>query len=148
MTRNLLIALGVVLAVIVVCKSHWLSNNTFLMDFIGYEVLAIMAIILTVTLASVANINLSINQMVANSPRKDDKNFQDAANDVKREVKETAWYIFWGFVGTTIVLLVKGLNEQHDIVIAVSNGLIVWVLFLYIACMHDIYSVSFGMDDL
>ncbi|MDK3073916.1 hypothetical protein QO034_12410 [Sedimentitalea sp. JM2-8] len=142
-----LIALAAVISAVVVCRPHWLSENAFLRDFVNHEVLALMAVVLTVTLASVANIHIALNRIVA---RRFGGNvdLKRAAGEVKREMKDNAWYIFWGFVLTIVVLLVKGLNTNDQLIVAISNGAVVWVLFLFILCMHDIYKVIFGIVDL
>lgn len=147
MAKIFLIASGIIIAAIVACKSHWLSGNNFLEQFVDYQVLALMSVILTVTLASVANINSSINRMVIKH-FKGEEELKTSANKVKREIKDNTLYIFGGFILTIIVLLVKGLNKGDDMIVAVSNGIIVWVLILFIACMYDIYSVVFEIDTL
>ncbi len=147
MAKPFLIVLAGLILATVICRPYWLSDNDFLNRFLNYEALAIMAVILTVTLASVANINLSLNQIVIRHFNGNEV-LKDYATNVKRQMKENAWYIFGGFVLTVVVLLVKGLNEKNEMIIAVSNGLIVWVLFLFIACMLDIYKVFFGVVDL
>ncbi len=147
MAKLFLIILAGLLIATVVCRPYWLLDNDFLKQFVNYEVLAIMAVILSITLASVASINLSLNQIVIRHFNGNEA-LKKSANKVKREMKDNAWYIFWGFVATVIILLVKGLNKENEMVIAVSNGLIIWVLFLFIACMLDIYKVAFGVVDL
>lgn len=61
----ILVALAAVLAVACICQPSLLSENTILNGLMNHEVLALMAVILTVTLASVANIHLAINRIVA-----------------------------------------------------------------------------------
>lgn len=143
----LLIALGTVISATVICMPHWLSDNDFLKGFVNHEVLALMAVILTVTLASVANIHMALNRIVIRRFNSD-KHLKKAASDVKREITDNAWYIFWGFVITIFVLLVKGLNTDNQLIVAISNGIVVWTLFLFILCMYDIYKVIFGIVDL
>ena len=147
MIKFILIVSGIVIAAIVACKPYWLSGNNFLEQFVDYQVLALMSVILTVTLASVANINSSINRMVADH-FKGNEALKKSANKVKREIKENTLYIFGGFILTIIVLLIKGLNMGNDVIVASVNGTVVWVLILFIACMYDIYSVAFEIDDL
>jgi len=106
-----------------------------------------MSVILTVTLASVANIHMALNRIVARRFKGNDQ-LKIAAGEVKREMKDNAWYIFWGFALTIVVLLVKGLNAHDQLIVAIANGIVVWALFLFILCMYDIYKVIFGIVDL
>lgn len=142
-----LIALGAVICAIIVCRPQWLAENDFLRGFVNHEALALMAVILTVTLASVANIHMALNRIVVRRFRGDSK-LKKAASEVKQEINDNAWYIFWGFVLTIFVLLVKGLNTDNQLIVATSNGIVVWTLFLFIFCMYDIYKVIFGIVDL
>ncbi len=142
-----LIVLAGVLVSTVVCKPYWLSKNTFLAGFVNHEVLTLMSVILTVTLAAVANAHMSLNRIVARRFNGNEE-LKSAANNVKRQMKHNAWFIFWGFVVTIIVLLIKGMNTENDMIVAISNGVVVWTLFLFIMCMYDIYQVIFGIVEL
>lgn len=142
-----LMALATFIASVVVCRPHWLAENAFLKGFVNHEVLALMSVILTVTLASVANIHMALNRIVARRFGGNSE-LKIAASEVKREIKDNAWYIFWAFVLTIIVLLVKGLNMGNQLIVAISNGIVVWAMFLFIVCMYDIYKVIFGIVDL
>lgn len=142
-----LIAFAAVLAVTVISRPNWLSENEFLLDFANQEALALMAIILTVTLASVANIHVAINRLVSQRFG-ENAELKTMASEVKSEITDNAWYIFWGFVVVIVVLLVKGLNMENEVVLAISHAIVLWILLLYILCMLDIYKVIFGILNL
>lgn len=141
-----LIAFALLLSAMTVCKPALLGSNKFLEDFVTHEILALMAVIVTVTLASVANVHLALNRMVL-------KKFSDhasmitATKNVKKELSDNGWYIFWGFAVMAVLLVAKGASENIILHSAV-NGTAVWILALHIACMHDIYGVVFGMTEL
>lgn len=143
---TLIVLAGVIIGMIT-CHPEWLAENEFIDSFVGADVLSLMAVILTVTLASVANIHLALNRIVAkrflNAPK-----LKDAANGVKKELTDNAWFIFWGFVVTVLALAIKGINADDMIWSASVNGFVIWMLGLYILCMFDIYSVVFGLVDL
>jgi hypothetical protein len=121
-----------------------LTENTFLKGFINHEVVSLMAVIMTVTLASVANIHLAINRLVAvrlqNVPA-----LRDAASEVKNEVNDNAWLIFGGFVAAVLTLIVGGAFASSIYVGAGVNAVVLWILALFITCMYDIYRVVFGI---
>ena len=142
-----LIAFSSVLAVTVVSRPKWLSANEFLMDFASQEALALMSVILTVTLASVANIHVAINRVVTERFNGNGE-LKSLAKEVKSEITDNAWYIFAGFVVVIVVLLVKGLNMENEVVLAICHAIVLWILLLYVLCMLDIYRVIFGILNL
>lgn len=136
-----IVLLGVLLA-LAICKPEILVENRFLAAFISQEVLALMAIILTVTLAAVANIIVTINRLVR-SVESPSEGLKVAAEEAKLQVKRSAWLIFYGFVCAAIVLFIKGFPNISDDGVAMCNALIVWLLSLYCLALFEIYSVLF-----
>lgn len=130
-----------------ISKPDWLSKNEFLKQVISHEVLALMAVILTVTLASVANIHLALNRVV-NDRFKHNNEMKLLAEDVKKEIRDNAWMIFWGFSLTIFALFVKGISPENLSLVAMINAFVLWILGLYIMCMYDIYKVVFGVADI
>ena len=144
---GILIFFAVLFGSIVVCEPQWLSSNAFLNSFVSHEILALKAVILTVTLASVANIHLALNRIVVNRFGSQ-ASLTEAAKSVKKEINDDAWYIFWGFIVTIVALVGKGAFDGNVQVVAASHGVALWVLLLYLVCMYDIYKIVFGVVDL
>lgn len=142
-----LIGLAAVLASLVVCKPEWLHANKFLEGFITFEILSLLAVILTVTLASVANIHLAINRIIAKHLSANAKQVQ-VAEEIKSEIKSNAWVIFYSFIVAVLILFVKGLNGSDLLMISVCNAAMLWLLFLNLLCILDIYKVIYGIVDL
>lgn len=142
-----LIGFGAVLASIVVCKPEWMSDNTFLKGFITFEILSLLAVILTVTLASVANIHLAINRIIAKHLS---GNFAQVkvAEEIKAEIKSNAWTIFYSFFFAVAILFIKGLSEADTLIVSTCNASMLWILFLNLMCILDIYRVIYGIVDL
>lgn len=141
-----LVGVAVFFASSTVCMPTLLGNNVFLEGFVTHEILGLMSVILTVTLASVANIHLALNRIVL---AKFSKKIEmvEAAKAVKKELSDNAWYIFWGFSVVGTMLIVKG-GSSNIYLHSFVNGASTWVLLLYIFCMYDIYRVVFGMTQL
>lgn len=142
-----LIGFGVALVSMLVCKPLWLSDNTFLKGFISFEILSLLAVILTVTLASVANIHLAINRIIAKHLSGDNEQVR-VASEIKSEIKSNAWTIFFSFFFAVIILFVKGLNEADAFIVSACNAAMLWILFLNLMCILDIYRVIYGIVDL
>jgi hypothetical protein len=145
----------IVLAGVIFCASisapMFLAQNTFLKSFITHEILALISVILTVTLASVANIYLSINKVISTKFAANDQ-AKAAAARVKKEIKEDCYYIATGFCATAMLLLAKGaIDERNLFWLSLINGASMWVLVFCLLCMIDVYQVAFGvanMDDV
>ena len=127
--------------------TEWLHSNEFLKEFISHELISLLAVVLTVTLASVANIHLAINRIVANylSHSAEQKK---VAEKIKAEIKGNAWVIFWSFAVAIVILFVKGLNQSDPLIVAVCNASMLWILLLNLLCILDIYRVIYGVVDL
>lgn len=132
---------------LVACRPEWLHANAFLKNFISHELVSLLAVVLTVTLASVANIHLAINRIVARylSHNAEQKAVAEA---IKSEIKGNAWVIFYSFIAAIVILFIKGLNESDLLVVAICNAAMLWILLLNLLCILDIYRVIYGVVDL
>lgn len=142
-----LIGFAAVLVSLVACRPEWLHDNKFLEGFITFEILSLLAVILTVTLASVANIHLAINRIIAKHLA-GNADQVEVAEQIKAEIKSNAWVIFYSFIVAVLILFVKGLNEADELIVAICNASMLWVLFLNLLCILDIYRVIYGIVDL
>ncbi|MGR3813258.1 MAG: hypothetical protein ACU0AU_04125 [Cognatishimia activa] len=141
----LLLGLATFLGSVAVCRPEYLSENKFLVDFVDHEAIALLAVILTITLASVANIHLSINRVLLRTQKKQD--LLEAAKMVKSETKDDAWYIFFGFIASLLLVIWKGGTSSTD-VLAIIHAAMIWIFGLYLVCMYDIHKIIFGLADL
>lgn len=142
-----LIGFGFVLASMVICKPEWLTMNQFMRDFASFNFLSLLAVILTVTLASVANIHLAINRIISKHLLGNMDQIQ-IAESVKSEIKSNAWTIFISFFVAVFVLFVSGLNKNDQLVTAICNASLLWLLLLNLMCILDIYRVIYGLVDI
>ena len=123
------------------------AKNTFLVQFVTHEIIALMAVILTVTFASVANIHMSLNRILLERFKKNEKMLL-AADGIKKELRDDAWIIFGGFIVMVVLLIVKGEFDKSDYVASSVNCAGIWLMALYIVCILDIYRVVFGLSRL
>lgn len=128
-------------------RPSFLAQNSFLDAFVSPEVLGLQAVILTVTLASVANIYISLNRLISTVYSSSEK-AAAIATEVKRETKEDCHYIAGSFVATTALLLVKGAIPKEPLIwLSLVNGAVLWFLLLSLLSMLDVYQVAFGVAD-
>lgn len=125
------------------CAPEFFAKNSFLASFVTYEMLNILAVILTVTLASIANIHLSLNRIVK-------MNFKDRAKGaarasaVRREINHDGWLLFWLFIIACGLIFLKGAFEPSDLrIMSLVNSLGLVVLLTSLLVLCDIYQVIY-----
>lgn len=128
-----------------ICNPSFFARNDFLEHFITYELLRILAIILTVTLASIANIHLSLNRLVRMAFRNKADGVR-RANDVRREINQNGWTLVILFVVACVLLFIKGWPEQNSLyILSLVNAFGITILFTYILILCDTYQVIFAI---
>jgi hypothetical protein len=80
-----------------VCNPEFLAKNSFLESFVTHEILGILAVIMTVTFASVANIHFYITRIVGKAYGADLNKGQRKADAPRSELNTNAWLLFWCF---------------------------------------------------
>ena len=139
----ILVAFILFCAVSTVSKPEFLAANYFLKGFINHEILALLAIILAITFASVANIHLALNRIVMRAFGRKSALGQQASEPVRQEINSNAWWLFWGFIACAISLIVKGSMPEHIYVVSAMNGVALSVLLLNVLVFYDIYRAIF-----
>lgn len=143
------IVLGVLLAAITalsICKPYWIIENKSIQDYSGHISATLISVILSITLASVANINFSINRIFIAYKEYGSECHEQAkqtADSLKREMRENSWIIFSCLLVAIAASLMPGVDALAPEVVAFIYGVSIWVLALSLACTYDIYRVAF-----
>lgn len=145
--KIIIVGFAFLLSCITVSREEWLSGNVILKDMINHEIIALFAVVVTVTLASVANIHLSLNRIVLGKFQ-GNQELKEKAKEVMKHLKENSWYIFYGFGLTFLAIIFKGANIDNNFIVASVHAFCLWMLMLYGICLLDIYKVVFGLVDL
>lgn len=127
------------------CAPQFFGSNKFLSAFITFELLNILAVILTVTLASIANIHLSLNRIVR-AAFKDKTKGKARADAVRREINQNGWLLLWLFIVACCLVFLKGGLDDNDIrgfSFVHSIGLVLLLTSLLVLC--DIYQVIYAI---
>jgi len=141
----ILVAFILFCAVSTVSVPTFLAENIFLQGFINHEILALLAIILAITFASVANIHLALNRIIMRTVGRKKERGQQASQKVRREVNSNAWLLFWAFIVCVISLIVKGSMPDHTYIVSAMNGVALAVLLLNVLVFYDIYRAIFAI---
>jgi hypothetical protein len=142
---GILIAYGLFIAVATLCRPDFLASNSFLEKFVGSELLSLLAVILAITFASVANIHLALNQIVARVYAKNIEHGQVVARGIRGEINSNAWLLFYAFLICTAALFVKALFTDNAYVHSATNGVALGTLLINILVFHDIYCTVFEL---
>lgn len=141
---GILFAAIAILGSMVVCQPGWLASNEFLLTIMTHELVSILVVILTITLASVANIHLAITRMLG-GVKGDKTAATNAANGVRREINTNAWTIFWAFVLAVAALVWKGAYPNNLHIVAAAHAIGLTILLVNVMILHDIYRATFGL---
>lgn len=152
MTRDTAEGLSLTALVAVVALSffepRWLAQNAFLNGYVNHEILALLAVILTITMASVANIHLSITRSLQSAIKDVEKRKKveaKAATPLRNEINSSAWLLFWAFVVCFVVVLIKGQFPKSLTVASMVNGVGIVVTLVNLFVIRDIYKTTFYM---
>lgn len=125
------IILTVVLFEIVWWKPAWLSDrNDFLKGFVNQELLAILGVIVTITLASAGNLHLELNRI-------EDLTGERFA-EARRAIRAYTFLLIALFVAAVVIVVVKPLASERETAQAVWNSLALLIVALNVASLLDL----------
>lgn len=149
MKWSFLTLLVYLLVVLSLAHPEILASNKFLNQVISHELIAILVVILTVTMASVANIHLSLGKLRIRLLEKG----VDVREDIRLarvELSDNAWYMFYAFCSVIISLVVKS-HFESIYVDSFVNAFGVLVFIFNLLVLHDIYKSVYlisSLDDI
>lgn len=141
----IIIAFCLFVGVSTLCRPIFLAENGFLDDFVGGELLSLLAVILVITFASVANIHLALNQIIIKVYEKNIEHGQTKSRPVRDDINGNAWLLFWAFIATALVLLIKGMFSENIYIHSAMNGLALSALLVNVLVFRDIYQTVFAI---
>lgn len=130
---TLVVCVGVVIA-LSVCVPSILGDNSFLLGFINHEILNILAVIMTITITSVATIHIWFNEL---EKKHEKKVFGEARDDIN----QSAVILVWLFVVEVALLIVRSWFDGSASARSVFNGLSLVILLADVLVLIDIIGV-------
>jgi len=110
---------------------HVLANNNFLTGFVNHEILAIMAVIMTISIASIATIHIWFNEL-------EEKHGQRVFGKARREINHSAFVMIWLFVGQLALLIIRSMFLENVTAISLFNGVSVLLLLASVITLLDV----------
>jgi hypothetical protein len=116
----------------IACEPTWLGDsNKFLANFINHEYLNVLGVILAITLASLAQIHLSLNAI------EERRNIRLPAG-VRAEIRSAARWLIGGFVAALFLVWLKPLLPAVERSTAIVNSAALLLLGFYVLILIDI----------
>ena len=143
MTRNIAIcSLIAAFAVVLICAIYnpaYLSDkNTFMHHFVNHELLALLGIIMTITLASAASLHLEFNKI-------EEKFQKRGLTSTRRAVMQGAYGLIFGFLLAVVIVVFKPLLPHSEGAEAVANGLALIILLFNVLILLDLTQLAFAI---
>lgn len=113
------------------CAPHVLAKNEFLRNFVNHELLNILAVIVTITLASISHLHLAFNKIEEDAQR-------EVLQEARKEIRDSAYWLIGLLLGTIVLLIVRSNVLEIEGLVSFFNGLAVIILVLNILILLDI----------
>lgn len=113
------------------------AENKFLNSFIDQQLLSILGVIVTITLASAASLHLQLNEMQYHTGEK----FHEARQSNKRYV----YLLITLFASAFILILLKSLNFWTDVGFSTLNALCILIFVLNLMALLDLSIAIFAL---
>ncbi|QSB43435.1 hypothetical protein IDJ81_08470 [Tsuneonella flava] len=139
----IMIAAGTIVAVLTIAHPSVLAENSFLDAFISHEILALLIVILTITLASIGNIHLTLSRMVQRFENRAEGEL--AATPARNEINSSGWSLLYAFAVCTVILLVKGGTDSNAYAQSATNGAGLVILLFNMLVLKDIYDTVYDL---
>jgi hypothetical protein len=134
---SLLIAVTTILLAISICQPYYLSDtgNSFFREFVTHEMLAVLGVIVTITLASAASIHLELNKL----EERTGAGFPDA----RRAVKLSSYALVLTFGAAFFIVMAKPWVGDGLHATAAMNSLSILTFMFSLAIMADLTMAIF-----
>lgn len=135
-----LIAWAALYAALVACAPWTISDsNGFLKGFVNEEFLGFMGVVVTITLASAANLYIELNKL---EEKLDESVFEKSKGDVR----DSAYFLIGTLVASIVLVIVKPLLLTEERTMAVVNGLALTILLVAVMILIDLTQAAFSLD--
>lgn len=136
---SLIAALAVVLACAIYNPAYLSDKNEFMHHFVNHELLAILGIIMTITLASAANLHLEFNKI-------EERYQRHGLTKTRRGVVQGAYCLIFLFLFAVGLVVLKPLFPYSDGIEAVISGLALITLLFNVLILLDLTQLAFAIQ--
>jgi hypothetical protein len=143
MTRSiswciLISAVAVVVTCAVAMPAVLSNSNSFLNGFVNHELLAILGIIMTITLASAASLHLEFNKI-------EERYKKEGLRETRRGVKQGAYCLIVLFVIAVVLVVLKPLAAGMPVLEGIFNGIALILLLWNVLVLIELTQLAFAI---
>jgi hypothetical protein len=132
-------ALAVVLVCAIYNPSYLSDHNEFTRHFAGFEVLELLGIIMTITLASAANLHLEFNKI-------EEKYNHPGLTKTRRGVMQGAFFLIGLFLFAGAIVVVKPLMPDSETLQAIVNGIVLIIVLFNVLILLELTQLAFAIQ--
>jgi hypothetical protein len=116
------------------------DGNSFLAGFVTHEFLSFMGVVVTITLASAANLFVEMNKL-------EDRHDRDIFPDAKADVRDSAYALIGALIASIVVVVVKPwLSPLGDRGETFANCVALGIMAFAVFIMIDLVQAAFNLD--
>jgi len=141
---------GVSICVVVVYIGAWLvlsidqpwvlgTNNTLLNSFVDGQFLGFMGVVVTITLASAANIHIELNKIETSVGTR-------IFIKTRQKVKLSAFSLIWALTASIVILVCKPFMSASAVGASLANGAALLVVLICILILVDLTKLAFNIE--
>jgi polyferredoxin len=139
---SLIVAVAIVIMCAIGAPDVLSDSNKFLEGFVNHELLAVQAVILSITLASTAQIHLEFNKIEERYKR------QNALIKTRQNVRTGAMFLIFLFLLAVVIVVAKPLLAHAPWSEALFNGAAIVVLVWNVLILADLTLTVFGIPPI
>jgi hypothetical protein len=129
---TLIVLVGVIVSISIF---HPLILETkFISKLVEDQCLNILAVIMTISIASIATIHIWFNEL-------EDKHEKKVFGAARRQINQGAFLFIWLFVGEVVLLIVRSFFEGNNVAISLFNGFALLILLCSVLTLADLMGV-------
>ncbi|MEN5364355.1 hypothetical protein [Brevundimonas intermedia] len=137
---GLIIWAAISLTMIVVAPGPLSDDNGFLLGFVNHEFLSFMGVVVTITLASAANLFVEMNKL-------EDRHDREIFPEAKVDVRDSAYALVGALIASVVIVVAKPwLSPFGDRGETAANCAALAVMAFAIFIMIDLVQAAFNLD--
>lgn len=123
-----------------------LAENTFLNEIASHEIVSILVVLLTVTMASIANIHLTLSRLNSEL-RARGVSVDGEIQSARKELTSNAWSLFGLFCVLLVLLLIKG-GVSSLFWLSIVHGGVIVIVVVNLVILYDLYTSVYELTSL
>jgi hypothetical protein len=126
---------------VLVAAAPWAisDGNRFFKGFVNEQFLQFMGVIVTITLASSANLYIELNKV-------EDRMGKAVFTNSKRDVRHSAYFLIGLLVASVVAVILKPLLDYGPRSQAGMNGVAITIIILSVTVLIDLTQAAFGLS--